>query len=105
MKNLVFSNTLAALPAARSPGWPTNTVMCQDRMIPVSSSAFHSGSQRRIVELRVDVGDHQRDLAHAASWRRGACNSSVAPSGFSGSIGTPISRSGAAAQNSSSQSL
>src|SRR3954452_25096413 len=44
-KPLVFANTLAALPAARSLGFTPNTVMCQDRMIPVSSSADHSGSQ------------------------------------------------------------
>src|SRR6266481_6063252 len=45
-KNLVFSKTLAALPATRSPGLPTNTVMCQERMMPLSSSACQSGLGR-----------------------------------------------------------
>src|SRR5216117_3509118 len=43
-KNLVFSKTLAALPATRSPGLPTNTVMCQERMTPLCSRVCQSGS-------------------------------------------------------------
>src|SRR5438309_3563140 len=65
-KNLVFSKTLAALPATRSPGLPMNTVMCQERMMPLSSRACQSGSQARVVELGIDVGDHEIHLAHAA---------------------------------------
>ena len=42
IKNLVFSKTLAALPATRSPGLPTNTVMCQERIIPVASNAVQT---------------------------------------------------------------
>ena len=104
MKNLVFSNTLAALPAARSPGLPPNTVMCQDRMIPVSSSAFQSFSQAGSSSLGLMLAIIK------VTWRTPPfaarrSNSSVAASGVSGSIGTPISRSGAAAQNSISQSL
>jgi len=38
-EDLVSRKTLAALPATRSPGLPTNTVMCQERMTPLSSSA------------------------------------------------------------------
>jgi hypothetical protein len=63
-KNLVFSKTLAALPAARSPGLPTNTVMCHERMTPLSSRVCHERLPRGVVELGVDVGDHQVDLAH-----------------------------------------
>ena len=34
--------------------------------MPVSSSAFHSVLPCRVVELRLDLGDHQVDLAHPA---------------------------------------
>ena len=60
---------------------------------------------RRIVELRVDVGDHQVDLTHPASGGQPRQFLQSRHRGVSGSIGTPISRSGAAGQNSSSQSL
>ncbi len=105
MKNLVFSKTLAALPATRSPGLPTNTVMCQDRMMPLSSSACQSGSQAGSSSFGLTLAIMQLDLAHAALGGRAARSSASAPSGVSGSIGTPISRSGAAWQNSISQSL
>ena len=72
--------------------------------MPVSSSAVHSGSQAGSSSFGLMLAIIRltwRTPPFAAS--RG--NSCTAPSGVSGSIGTPISRSGAAAQNSSSQSL
>ena len=104
MKNLVFSKTLAGLPAARSLSLPRNTVMCHERMMPVSSSSDQNGSQ---------AGSSSFGLMLAIcrlTWRTPPFsarrdNSATANTGVSGSIGTPISRSGAAAQNSRSQSL
>src|SRR5277367_1881452 len=94
MKNLVFSKTLAGLPATRSLGFPTNTVMCQERMIPVSSSSNQSGSHAGSSSLGLMLAICRltwRTPLFAASRR----SSATAPSGVSGSMGTPISRSGA----------
>src|SRR3977135_1690200 len=76
----------------------------------------------RVIELGVDVGDHEIHLAHAALRPHPLelgerppgrpppsalprPTAATAPSGVSGSIGRPMSRSGAALQKSSSQSL
>ena len=103
-KNLVFSKTLAALPATRSPGLPTNTVMCQERMMPLSSSACQSGSQAGSSSLGLTLAI-MRFTWRTPPFALSRSSSASAPSGVSGSIGRPMSRSGAALQKSSSQSL
>ena len=57
-----------------------------------------------VVELGVDVGDHEIHLTHAA-FRAHPLELGERALGDSGSIGRPMSRSGAALQKSSSQSL
>ena len=72
--------------------------------MPLSSSACHSGSHAGSSSFGSMLA------IISVTWRTppfltSRCNSASAPAGVSGSIGTPISRSGAAEQNSSSQSL
>src|SRR5438270_701541 len=88
-KNLVFSKTLAALPATRSPGLPTNTVMCQERMMPLSSSACQSGSQPGSSSLGLTLAI-MRFTWHTPPLALTRSSSASAPSGVSGSIGRPI---------------
>ena len=79
--------------------------MCQPMMIPVSSSAVHNFSQAGSSSLGLTLAIINETWRTPPFLAKPHQLVDRRVSGVSGSIGAPISRSGAAWQNSSSQSL